>query len=368
MRIILWLIGGYGVFTIIRILTQFHLFDFAIYYRAVQDLGQGLSMYQDTTIAMKYPMSAMILLTPIGWLPYNIVEKLWTMISLLSLGLSLWWLAKLLPELKRSNWIWIVATIILSFPYKFTLGMGQINLMILAGLVGSLYAYYLGHDIWAGILIALCAWIKITPLVLLLFFWRKGRYKTIMTAIVVYIVGWVLAGQIWGYEVVREFFVEVIPSISTMGNYVYYNQALTGLIARLGIEGNLAVIINYGLFVVMLTTSYMMTSRYKATSSREITSFGLFLISMILGSGLAWQHYFVWTIIPFVGIYAMTWQFSKQNIYACIGVAYILIAMNIKHPGDLPMWAGLWLSHATLGSVILWLTGVKMVSRIKLYN
>jgi hypothetical protein len=365
MRYLLWLVGVFGVFTILRIIFQFHLFDFSIYYKSVLDLQNGISMYRDPTIAMKYPMSAMILLVPIGWFPYIIIEKLWTFMSVAALLIGLFFMHKILPNISRQQWWYIGAAIILSFPYKFTLGMGQINLMILAMLIGSIYAHLNNRDVLAGIFIALSAWLKITPLVLLPYFWRKGRYKTVGVALAVYVLGWIMAGEIWGFEFVREFFVEVIPSISTLDNEVYYNQALTGLIARLGIAGNFAAILNYFTFGLMLVVSYFITPKSRSSSDLEIVSFGLFVSSILLGAGLAWQHYFVWTIFSFVGIYATNIDDKEHSHLTWVGliVAYILIAINIKNPANFSGWQSIFLSHATFGTILLWLIGVKTLSR-----
>ena len=150
MKLILWMVLAFAIFTIVRIIWTFHLFDFAIYYQAVWDLQHGLSMYQDPSIAMKYPMSAMVILAPITWMPYLVAEKLWTALSLLAMAGSLWMMAKILPHVSKREWSCIVALVVLSFPYKFTRGMGQINFVILACLVGSLYAYLRKGDGWAG--------------------------------------------------------------------------------------------------------------------------------------------------------------------------------------------------------------------------
>ena len=322
-------------------------------------------MYYDTTIAMKYPMTAMILLAPIGWLPYVIAEKLWTIISVFSLGLGLWLLSKLLPEMTKRQWLYFGAVIILAFPYKFTLGMGQINLMILVGFIASIYAYYHDQEVWAGILIALTAWLKITPLVLLLFFWRKGKYKTIMAAGITYLLGWMIAGQIWGWELVRQFFIEVIPSLSTIGNDVYYNQALTGVIARVGINGWVGAVLNYGTLIIMLGVSYFSIPKTKVSASQEIIGFGLLIISMLMGAGLAWQHYFVWLIIPFVGLVARIRETNKISTWIISGIvmAYLLVSLNIKNPSLYTGWSTIFLSHVTFGSLLLWYLSLKIIKQ-----
>lgn len=366
--LVVFLVGMYGIFTVGRILTQFHLFDFAIYYQAVMDLKQGVSMYLDPRIAMKYPMSGMLVLYPIGWLPYIVAEKLWTLWSLTCLGLSLWWMGKLMPKLNYLDWLLIGCGVILAFPYKFTLGMGQINLQILALLTGALYFYRHGREGVAGTMLAVAAWIKITPLVLLLYFWRKRAYKTIITAIGVYILGWILAGAWWGTDLVVYFWREVVPSISMTGNFVYYNQALTGFLARAGVIDGVAQIANYIILGVMLFVSYWITPVKLMNTESELVAYGLFVASMLMGAGLAWQHYFVWTIFLFVGIWASIKRSGKLVSYMSLGllVIYGLVAMNIKNPQAIPPYAQVILSHMTFGTMLLWGIGVNLLHRREL--
>ena len=363
-RIVVILVGMYGLFTVGRILTQFHLFDFAIYYQAVMDLKRGLSMYLDPTIAMKYPMSGMLVLYPIGWLPYAIVEKLWTLWSLTCLGLSLWWMGKLVPRLSKFDWVLIGCGIILSFPYKFTLGMGQINLQILALLTGALYFYQRGREGVAGTMLAIAAWIKITPLLLLLYFWRKRAYKTIVATIGVYILGWILAGALWGFDLVSYFWREVVPSISMTGNFVYYNQGLTGILARSGVVDTAAQIINYLVLSVMMILSYWVTPINRVGDADEMIAYGLFVACMLIGAGLAWQHYFVWTIYLFIGIWAKLKTRDKQVKYMTVVllVSYALVAMNVKNPQDFSGFVQLILSHMTVGTLLLWGLGVRLMT------
>lgn len=370
MKLILWMIWAFAIFTVVRIVWTFHLFDFAIYYQAVRDLQHSISMYQDPSIAMKYPMSAMVILAPIAWMPYVVAEKLWTVLSLLAMAGSLWMMVKILPQVTKREWSWIVALIVLSFPYKFTLGMGQINFVILACLVGSLYGYLRKSDGWAGILLAIAAWIKITPLVLLLFYLKKRKYKTIVVALATYLAGWVMAGEIWGYALVKEFVFEVIPSISTLGNEVYYNQALTGLLARLGVGDNIAGIINYLSLAVMLGMGYIVTPRDRREPKLELLSFGMLVTAMILGSGLAWQHYFVWLLIPYLGAYAVWSEQRETKVWmgVALAISYVLVALNIKNPADCQFWHGVALSHVTYGTLILGVVGYVLARKAQVYK
>lgn len=366
-RIVLSVVAGFAVFTLWRILATFHLFDFAIYYQSVLDLKHGINMYADPTIAMKYPLSGMLVLYPIGWLPYVLAEKIWTLFSVACLGISGWYLAAMVPQLGRREWMYILGAVVLSFPYKFTLGMGQINLLILALLSGALYYGWRDKAWLAGSLLGVAAWIKITPLLILLYFWRKRAYTVVAATLLVYILGWMLAGLFWGFDLVVYFWHSVVPTISMVGNYVYYNQALTGLLARSGVVDHVAQFLNYLLLLILLTCSYRATPIKRMDGASEMCSYGLFVVSMILGSGLAWQHYFVWTLILFVGLYTKLWQrHQSQRLYfLLLLLAYVLISINIADPSSVPSHFNLMLSHMTLGSLLLWGLGFMCLTKIR---
>lgn len=351
----------FSIFTVVRIMLNFQLQDFSVYYRGTQDYLSQRNPYPANPKdgAVIYPPISVVILAPFGLLPYELAENAWTAASYLSLVTTIIILLKSIgPKISVLNFFVLHSLLMLSFPVKFTLGMGQINLLLLLLVALSFYFFQKERQYLSGSMLALAASIKLSPVILLLFYVRKKQWKTVVSFLALFIllngVGLILLGT----QATQDYWMDILPSIPTVGNASYYNQALTGWLSRAFIPDFTAKIVNYIVFGGLLFFSFCNTATHRRSATLELGEYGLFLLSTLIGIGLAWQHHFVTALIPFIALGLLLFEKQRKRKTLLVGlmlVAYLLIALNIKNPSSISGFGHtLLLSHALYGAFLLY--------------
>ncbi len=363
MRILIYLFIifaiAFSLFTIARILLTFQLFDFVnVYYPAIQDILNGRNLYDNPATDVNYPPTTFLFLFPFGLIPIDIAQKIWTILSFSALIGSIFVILKAVTKkFSLFTFLFIYSFSVLSFPVKFTLGMGQINLLLLL-LISLCFLFYQRKQFHiAGILLGIASGIKLIPLILLLFFLRKKAFGVVGAALITFVVLGTLGILLFGEGLTRQYLFEVLPNIPTSGNSVYYNQALTGFLARLAIPNEVASIINYLLLGILLLISFVVTNPKTKNISREFMEYGVFIIAILIGGGLAWQHHFVLLIIPYTTLLLSLFDGKEKRFsihFIVLFISYILVAFNIKTPQAFSGVSAFLLSHVFYGTVILY--------------
>ncbi|MBP7876194.1 DUF2029 domain-containing protein [Candidatus Woesebacteria bacterium] len=351
---------SYSFFSVVRILTVSDLQDFGAYYVGAQAVLQHQNPYLlQAELKPIYPPSALLLLSPLGLLPKETSAKLWTVLSYSSLLTTLF----LLPRLSdRRNQRLIFSSMLgltaIAFPAQFTLGMGQINLLILLLITFAFWMYQENRYVWVGVVLGLAASFKIAPLILVFFFIRKKCWKAVISFAVSFLFLQLAGGLALGFPATEYYWLRLFPHLPTVGNASYYNQALTGFLARAGVSNFSAQIINYAALLVLTVSSFLITKSAKQSKAIELGEYSLFLLAGLLAGGLAWQHHFVVAMLPLFALWLLSNSRSKrvrQMMIAGICISFVLIAVNIRQPslfhGWLPNTA---LSHVFWGGVLLY--------------
>lgn len=173
----------------------------------------------------------------------------------------------------------------------------------------------------------------------------------------------------FGSNLTFEYYTNVLWNIPTLGNDVYYNQAFTGFLTRLNLSGPYIKIINYCLFIFLLLGNFWIIKPKRQPPVSELMQYSLFIISVLIGGALAWQHHFVLLIIPFTAlfIYLSKKPFNRAKILILVTLmAYLLVSINIKEPAKLGGVLTFLLSHVLFGSIILYLILLRLITQNKL--
>lgn len=321
---------SFSIFTVVRILAQFQLQDFRLYYLGAQSILLGKNPYAEVQ-GVIYPPISLVLLTPFATLPIELAEDVWTICSLSALLVSIFLLLQMSKTFSARNSFIVVGLAMLSFPVKFNLGMGQINLLLLLLTCLAFYWYRKRHLVLAGTALALAAALKLTPLILLFFFLKKKQWRLILSCVVVFGLLNSVGVLLLGTSVTIDYWQKIFPAIPTVGNTIYYNQALTGWLARAQVVDQLAQVINYLVLGGLLVTSWFFTRAKRQSATVELSELGLLMITILVGTGLAWQHHFVALLVPFFALAIMVSKLksSKAVYFIAIGVSYLLIAVNL---------------------------------------
>ncbi|HNQ16483.1 MAG TPA: glycosyltransferase family 87 protein [Candidatus Woesebacteria bacterium] len=348
---------SYSAFSVTRILATSQLQDFRLYYLGAQAVLLGKNPYEEVQ-GVIYPPISLVLLTPFASLPLDFAEDVWTLFSLIALLSSVLLLLGVSKTFTMRNFFIVTGLAMLNFPVKFNLGMGQINLILLLLTCLSFFWYRKRLSVLAGSALAVAAALKLTPLVLVLFFLQKRQWKIVISCVVGFILLNGLGLTLLGTNATTDYWQKIFPAIPTVGNAIYYNQAFTGWLARAEIADNVARVINYLIFGGMLAMSWLATRKKGQPVTVELSELGLFIISVLVGTGLAWQHHYVTLLIPFFAVLllAMNLKISKVKYLVAIGIAYLLVAANLKNPfAVLGIWQHIMLSHVLIGAVLLYI-------------
>lgn len=171
--------------------------DWSTYYLSSLDARTGENPYRDRVAQSPfiYPPLLLWLLTPFTYLHPCIGAILWVMVTLGAWAAVVWCtndaLARIWPPEPgedRSFVLW-VPTMLAMRPIWRELGIGQVNLLVLACVTVAFWALTRKRDVLAGAMIAMGACIKILPITFLLplFVWR--RWKALAVAVLM-IPGW----------------------------------------------------------------------------------------------------------------------------------------------------------------------------------
>jgi hypothetical protein len=154
--------------------------DYRVYYNAANAFAEGTNPYLDTAPYL-YPPLLANLLTPLALT--TSLETSWaiwfTTNCAIMLGtLALGWYAD--PQRRRI--IWFAPLLFLGIHEALVTGQVTIVLMGIFALVW--WAYRNSHPLWVGVLLALAAWLKLYPALLIIYFLWKRDWRVVSSAVI----------------------------------------------------------------------------------------------------------------------------------------------------------------------------------------
>lgn len=345
-RAILIVICFISFIIFLRPLTFTHYPDFAVYYQAAHTALIEGNPYLSTTDTFLYPPIALLFFLPLTVLSLVEAGQLFTLISLICFLASILILFRMAKIQPFSNTGLLLLVLLFNFfPAKFTLGMGQFNMIILLLISRFLYAIAHKKTTVAGISLASALSLKLFPVFpLVLVVWKK-QWQLLKTVVITGITLLALTYVIFGEELIQYFVTAALPSLLRSTPTEYYNQSLAGILGRLHAAEYWRTLISMGL---LLTSLWAIT---KGRGSALLATTHLIVLNLLL-NGTAWQHHYVWIIPPLVITF---WYIRQQKLgiqyYLLLGLSYFLIALNLKNPNDT---ATLLQFHVFLGGLLLY--------------
>jgi hypothetical protein len=125
------------------------------------------------TVALMSPPPIAVVFRPLAALPNEIGVYVWWIATILILG------ATILVMLRRRPILVGLAVLLLSFPIVYQIGVGNLNGLIVAGIVLSWYLLTRRRDVAAGAVMALMTAFKITPAVFLWWLITQRRWDAV---------------------------------------------------------------------------------------------------------------------------------------------------------------------------------------------
>lgn len=334
--------------SLVKLFTTVAL-DFEVLWYAARDLLTINNPYLNTVIftGVGYPPNSLLFYLPLVNLDYLIAQNIFTIVSIVSLFLCVYISLKIL-EINNKLLIFIISSfVLLSFPAKFTLGMGQNNIIALLFLLLSFYFFKDKKMYFAGILLGLSISLKTIFVYFVLYFILEKQWKVILYTTVTIVASIMIVYLIRGnLDLYKFYYTDIIPPLLNFENReIYYNQGLSGFVSRIIDDlqtRKTLTLIGSGLLV--LVNAYFI---YFKKNVNLLLSFTV--ITLLLIDSLAWQHHFVWLLFPFIVLMKNSCNFKDKVL---IFLTYVLISLNIPD-------STLLNSNVFIGTLILWRINIK---------
>jgi alpha-1,2-mannosyltransferase len=312
-----------------------------------------------------YPPFALVIFAVFKLFSLFWLGKIWTAFSIVALFLSVYLIFKLYKQKLISILGFIVLGLIcLSFPVKFTLGMGQINNFILLIFVAAIYLLQQKKNYLSAFLLSLSFAIKLFPAYLILQFIITKRWKFLFTSLISLSLLSLLAFMLIGPKINLYFYQHLLPALLSGWKTDYYNQSLIGFIGR-SFSRNL---FSQSL-VVILSAFFILTSCliiFKVRKNKKLLnmSFGLLITLNLIVNNFSWQHHFVFLIFPFlVTLFAIVKTKNNRKLLSLLFISYVWISLNLANPYAIPI---LLQSHVLYGAILLWILEVYFIWKASL--
>ncbi len=331
--------------------------DFAVFYGAGLDLTVEKNVYQDKSLftAFNYPPQTAVMYLPFLLFPYRVAQGLFAALTLCLIPVCVWLSLRILRDtLSWQRLLFLTNIAVLAFPIKFTLGMGQSNILALFLFLTSFFFYQQQRKTVVGILLAIAVIVKPILLFVGLFYLFRRQWKTLGIFAITILLFSVIPLALQGVSIYQYYLSTQIPEvIKSSGLAVYYNQSLMGALSRLPLSMTQAHIL-YLAGVVCILWGTFRTLLSKEENDAFLLS-RLFLALLLLNI-LSWQHHFAFLLFPFMTLGSRLWKSGQRRKQLLFFIALVLVSLNIKDPKMFtysPL--SVVLSHGFFGAFLLWI-------------
>lgn len=180
-----------------------------------------------------YPPFALIAFLPLLVVSYTVAAKIWVFLSIVAAILSLFITTKVYKIKFYSPLpLFLAGLLFLSFPMKFTLGMGQINTFILLLITLSFYYLNKKRENISGIYFAIPVLLKFFAVLLIPYFMYIKKWRLLTSSVITVLIATIIACVFIPLPIFINYYTHILPSLLSSWKGDYYNQALSGFLMR----------------------------------------------------------------------------------------------------------------------------------------
>ena len=346
-----------SLFFIVKTLFLNYYPDFGQYYWGLKEIFQGSNPYvagKSIFSITTYPPFVFILMSPLETLDYFFAERVWTLLSIVFLIGSVYLIFKINNEKMFSRIGFLISTLLFAFyfPIKFTLGMGQINFLILFLVTLSIYFLNKNKNYLTGTFLSLSIMIKFFPFLFLPYLIILKKWKILFSFIAVSIAILVFTLIVIKPAINIYFYKNILPTLLGGWKTDYYNQSLSGFLGRQMNNGFARELLRIFISLILVTVSFLVILKNNTKTTIVNLSFSLLITLTLLINNFSWQHHFVWLLFPFITIfYFIKNKKLDWSYYFVLGLSFFLVGLNLENPNIFPV---IFISHVFYGALILW--------------
>lgn len=353
---------------VFRTLQKTDLVDYSVYSGAVSKFLAGKNPYQffyghyPNKIPFNYPPSTLLLLLPLNWLPDKIGQILFTLLSLISFWLTLYLILKMVKiRISLPHFLILLSFFNQTFPVKFTLILGQINLIVLGTYFLGIYYYQISNfqfpiskknknsnlKLWilSLLLLSIASSLKPFPLLTLPLFLIKGDYLFVSGVLFLFFI----FNLISSFSLFKYYLLTVIPNLyHNISEPIFYDQSLMAFFKRLTNDYLLSKWLALALFLIL----YFFIIKF---SYKYLCGVSLILALTSISSVFSWQHHLVFAY-PLLFLFYLknfSQSFSKPIKFLLFLFLWLIFAFHFKSIDNPLLKNPFFASYQTLAVVFL---------------
>jgi alpha-1,2-mannosyltransferase len=342
--------------------------DLEVYRSGVQAWLSGADIYgplpptsAGISLPFIYPPFAALLMVPLTVVPWVVAWVALLGLSTLSLGITLYVVARRLWPSAGPGAALSVASIGLPLalalePVVETIKFGQINLLLMALVALDCLV---DRPRWPrGMLIGIAAAIKLTPAAFVLFFLLRRDYRAAITAAVSGAVATAIGFAV-APEASLRFWLDN-PAGGVSGSPFFTNQTFQAVLVRMGVEGPARtggwLLMSAGVLALVVPAIRRGPAPLALVATAAVA---------LLVSPTSWSHHWVW-VAPALLVAAVTAWRARSRGWLAVTFAAAMVFVIAPHQQGLPRsgeqeldWTG-WQQFA--GSTYVWFTVLLLVA------
>ncbi|RJQ26510.1 DUF2029 domain-containing protein [Candidatus Parcubacteria bacterium] len=354
-----------GLFFAVKVLLLPGYPDFNIHYYAPGLVLKGLNPYvvQDRFFTQYvYPPFGLLFFLPFTFLPFLVAQKVWIVMSLMFFTASIYLIFKTLNK-KYSSLMGLTLTawfFIFYFPLKFSLGMGQINLLILFLVTLSIYLLNKKQDYLSGFFLAVSFVLKFFPVLFIPYLLLIRRWKVLISFVFSTVILNAVTFVFLKSDITIYFWKNIFLDLVRSSKDYYYNQSLDGSFLRMfgqnSFSSGSVLVTALILLLVTFAVIYKNIKEKKYLINLHLST--LIVLSLMVNK-FSWQHHFVWLVIPglFTLFYILKNKLSKKYLLVLL-FGFLLTSLNFSDPGVVPL---LFQSHVLMGAFVIWVLNLYLL-------
>jgi alpha-1,2-mannosyltransferase len=266
------------------------LIDLQVYRAGGEHVLAGAPLYDGGVLLdlpFVYPPFAAVLFAPLSLLPLGLLKLIWTAAGL---GLLVYVIHRCAPRAGLPVAVLLALLATALDPVRTTLYLGQINIVLLALVVGDLLGR--PESRWRGVGVGLAAAVKLTPLMFVVFLLVTGRRRAAVTAVVTFVAAAVVGFVVAPADSVAFWFDGTFVAADRISDVAGpSNHSLHGLLARLGagpVTWLVAAAVLGAVTIALAVRAHRSGQKLLAVTLCGLASAGL--------APFAWSHHWVWVV------------------------------------------------------------------------
>jgi alpha-1,2-mannosyltransferase len=341
--------------------------DLLVYRFGAMRAWDGLNLYATGftgnahELLFIYPPFAAMCFWPLTLVSDHSAQALWL---LMSFGLVVYVVWRMLTSLglARSAGLWaltalLVGVVVWLEPVRLSIQLGQINIAILALVVGDLLTAR--HRKWAGIGVGIAAGIKLTPALFIIYLVAIGRLRAAAVATLTLVATVILGFGVLPSDSTYYWLKGGFDDVGRISHDPVANTSLAGLFLRLHWPSVLGTAIAIGLAAAAVIIAAIAYRR-----GHPVLGIGIVGMAAAAASPFSWSHHWVWfaPLVVHLGHQAYVRRSTASGwtmwlLCALVGGWFISVAGDTPEAGLLSVRpGGVWNDVIPATYVLVFLT------------